>query len=385
MNIRLFYAAHYLTVAVVMVFFPPYLRALGLSGRQVSSMLAVAPFLHLGAPVVWGWMADRVGRPERLLRLACAGSFTFLLPLLFVRTMPGMLFAYLGHQMFAVGVVGLADALALERVRREGDDYGRMRLWGSASFALMSGVGGALMALRPPGADPLVPAMLATGVGLALLMSLRLRSGDRPLTRDRPHLSEVRVLLRDRRLLFLLAIAPLHWACIAPYHGFFAILLHDRGLSSAVVGRAFMVGVLAEIVALYLFARLHARVTLPTLLAIAFAATVGRWWLIAQVSSPGWMVALQAVHGLTFGLFWSASVSWLGACVPPKLRATGQTLYTASTFGLGNIAGMLATGVIYDGTKSAESAFLIAAVVELLPLALVITLGRRLDPTRASG
>ena len=40
--------------------------------------------------------------------------------------------------------IGLADSLALERVRQQGEDYGRIRLWGSVTFALMSGALGAV-------------------------------------------------------------------------------------------------------------------------------------------------------------------------------------------------------------------------------------------------
>ena len=60
--------------------------------------------------------------------------------------------------------------------------------------------------------------------------------------------------------------------------------------------------------------------------------------------------------------------------------ATGQTLYTAAMLGVGNITGMLATGFLYDATKTVATAYVAAGVVEFLPLILTLTQGRKLEP-----
>lgn len=380
--LRLFYACYFTGVAVTMPFFPPYLRGLGLSGRQISLMLATAPVLYMFTPLAWGWLADRTRRPDVVLRIVLFGAFLGVLPLIFVRTMPEMLGVYALHQLFSVAIIGLVDSLALERVR-QGDDYGRIRVWGSVSFALTCAVVGSVLAARGAvPADRLVPMLMAGTLAGSFLASLGLAG--RRAEPERPHASEVWLLLRDRRFLLLLAVAPLHWAACAPYNGFFAILVQDRGLSPAVAAQGFTISVVGEIAVLYFFRRLRARFRLVPLLALAFAATVARWWAIAAIGpSAIGLVALQTIHALTFGVFWAAAVAWLGECVSPRLRATGQTLFTAMTFGVGNIVGVLGTGWLYDAFGGAGPAFVIAGVVELLPLALIVLHGRRLEPAAA--
>jgi MFS transporter, PPP family, 3-phenylpropionic acid transporter len=377
--LRLFYACYFAGMGTSVPFFPPYLRSLGLSGRQISFMLALAPMLHLCVPLGWGWLADRTRRPDLILRLVCLTACLLMVPLVFVRSMPAMLFLYAGYQAFAVPIIGLTDAIALERVR-QGADYGRIRMWGSLAFALSSVVVGRLLDWRGrTGGDPLVPAYIAGTLGCAFLVSLTLRGQG---THERPHASEIRTLLRDRRFLFLLVVAPLHWACAAPYHGFLGILFRDRHLPQSLLGTAFLISVGAEIATLYFFARLRARFMLAPILIVTFAVSSVRWALVGTVQDPRLLVALQATHALTFGAFWGSALSWVGECVPPRLRATGQTLFTGVLYGVGNGFGMLASGALYDAFHGAEQAFLIAAGFELVPLALMISLGRRLDPLR---
>ena len=119
---------------------------------------------------------------------------------------------------------------------------------------------------------------------------------------------------------------------------------------------------------------------------MAFAATAVRWVLVAVVHRPVLLVALQATHALTFGVFWGAALAWLGECVPPRLRATGQTMFTGvHVRRREHDLGMLGTGALDDAFGGADSAFLLAGVLELVPLVLVATIGRRLDPLNPAG
>ena len=379
--LRLFYACYFAGIGASVPFFPPYLRSLGLSGTQISLMLAVAPILHLCVPMAWGWLADRTRRPDLVLRGVCLAAALLMVPLIFVRTMPAMLFLYAGYQAFLVPIIGLTDAITLERVR-QGADYGRIRLWGSFAFAVSSLVVGRLLDARGrTGGDPLIPTYIAVTLGIAFLVSLTLRGGQ-GASQERPHASEIRTLLRDRRFLFLLIFAPLHWGCTAPYHGFLGILFRDRHLTQGLLGASFLVSVGAEMATLFFFGRLRRRFTLAPMLMVAFAVTAVRWVLVAVVQDPFWLVALQVVHALTFGVFWGSALAWVGECVPPRLRATGQTLFTGVLYGVGNGLGMLGSGALYDAFGGAEPSFAIAGALEVVPLVLMATWGRRLDPTR---
>ena len=124
------------------------------------------------------------------------------------------------------------------------------------------------------------------------------------------------------------------------------------------------VGVAAEIAVLLAFPRLERRLPLPALFGVAFLGSALRWALLARAGGAVAIVGLQVLHGLTFGLFWGCAMKAMAALVPPSLRATGQALFTAVVFGIGNGAGYALSGAGYDRYGSVAPLFGWAAAVE---------------------
>lgn len=374
--LKLFYLCYFITSGVSIPFFPAYLRQIGLSGQQVSWLLAIPPALQLGVPLLWGWIADRTRRPDLVLRALCLGALLCSLPVIFARHMPSLFASYLLQQLFVVPIISLSDSLAVEKSRGSGR-YGAIRATGSASFIAACLLVGWWLDLRAiPGGDSLVPILMTLGYAISFAASFTLTGhGDD----QRPHLRDVRALLRDRRFLLLLPVAGIHWAAMVPYHGFLGILLHDRGFPAKITSLSFFVGVTAEIAVFLLFARLRARFGLARLLVVSFALSALRWWLVAALHSAPWMVVVQLTHAFSFGIYWAAAMAWIADCVPSKLRATGQVLFTTAT-GLGSMLGYLIVGRLYDAWGGAGLPFALAGALELVPLVLVLLARRRAGP-----
>jgi MFS transporter, PPP family, 3-phenylpropionic acid transporter len=267
-------------------------------------------------------------------------------------------------------VVPLLDTLTLDHVHRTpGATYARIRLAGSLGFAALSLLLGAALAWRGnlPG-DALVPvsaAALVTGYALA---ARRLPHAE-PLRGPRPGWRALLALLGERRLLGLLLVCAVHWLSCAPFHLLFGVLVRERGLPSTVTGLGMAVGVAAEVAVLLWFPRLAERFTLRALLTTAFTATAARWLILAQADGAAAVIGLQALHGLTFGLFWGCAVEGLSRLVPAAQRATGQGLFAAIVFGGGNAFGFLLSGLAFDRFGSVAPVFAAAGLIEFLPVA----------------
>ncbi|HYG67449.1 MAG TPA: MFS transporter, partial [Anaeromyxobacteraceae bacterium] len=378
--LRAFYFLYYGYVGTFQPHFAAYLRGLGWSGEQIGVVQTLPSFLAPAVAMTWAAWADRIGNPVRALRRATLVAGTAALALPFART-PLVLGAILVAQALGErAVIPLVDAVTLDWARREPSrSYARIRLFGSLGFVVLAIAVGALLAARGDRpADPLVPVTIAACVVLYALLARRLpRStmvGDRPGPRD------LAALLRDRRLLALLAACALHWAACAPYHLFFGVLVRDLGLSANVTGLGMGVGVAGELLALVAFPRLVARFSTRTLFAAAFLGSAVRWVLVARIASAEALVAVQLLHGLTFGVFWGTAMHALAGAVPPRVRATGTALFAAVVFGGGNGAGYLLSGLGYDRLGGAGPLFAAAAAVELLALAVALARSSRPVP-----
>jgi MFS transporter, PPP family, 3-phenylpropionic acid transporter len=364
-------------VAIGMAFMPAHLRALGLSGAEISLALSMSPLFAVVVPLGWAWLADRTQRHDRVLRGIALGAFVGFSPLALARgraagSVAVVLTGYVGYAVFFVGMGGLADAFAVARVRA-GAVYGRLRLWGSLGYVIGAiAVGGLLGTGGARLRGPLAPCAMWLALGGVVAAAFTLGgTGERTV---RPRATDVRALLGDRGLRLLLVAGALHWACMAPYNIFFSVFLHDRGLAPIWWGVAYAIGVTAEMLVLLYFHRIHARLSLDALLAAAFIASALRWVGNAVIHAPAALIALQALHGMTFGMFWSAGIAVVAATVPPKLRATGQALLVMA-INAGGAVGNLAVGRVYD-SAGPRTLFAVAAAGELLPL-LVVLYGRR--------
>jgi PPP family 3-phenylpropionic acid transporter len=367
-RLRLFYFLYYAGVGTFLSYFAPYLRGLGFSGEQIGAVTFAQQVVAAPAALVWGSIGDRLGAPWRALGLCTLGMVAAISGLPFARTPAQVGVVLVLSAAFSGAVVPLVDATT---VGVAGAAYARTRLWGSIGFIVTAQGLGLLLAMRGERpADRAMPyAYFACVLGFACIAQLIRGAAAGP---ERPHWREAIGLLRSPALLSLLLVCALHWGACAPYHLMFGVLVRDAGLASSVTGAALAAGVVAEVAMLMVLPDLLRRWSLRRLLAAAFVVTAVRWALVAHAHSAVDLISLQILHGFTFGLWWGCAVEAMQRTVPHRLRATGQALFSALVFGVGNAAGYALSGAGYDRFGSAAPLFTWAAAVEVLPLLLLL-------------
>jgi PPP family 3-phenylpropionic acid transporter len=371
-RLRWFYFLYYASVGTFLSYFAPYLRGLGFSGEQIGAVTFAQQAVAAPAALVWGGIADRLGAPSRALSICAPGMLFAVCGLPFARTPAQIGIVLVLSALFSGAVVPLVDSTTVETVRRLAThSYARIRLWGSIGFVVTAqGLGLLLAARGERPADRAMPfAYLACVGGFALLAQTLPPVDAHP---EEPRWSDAVGLLRDRRLLFVLAICAVHWAACAPYHLMFGVLVRDLRLSSSVTGAGLATGVLSEVLALFAFPALLRRFSIRALFGAAFAGSALRWALLARAHGAPALIALQLLHAFSFGLFWGCAVEAMQRVVPIRLRASGQALFSALVFAGGNALGYALSGAGYDRFGSAAPLYTYAAAAELLPLALLL-------------
>ena len=205
-------------------------------------------------------------------------------------------------------LIPLGDSQTMVAVVRERLDYGRIRLWGSATFIAGIFGGGWLLTDRSP--DVIVPAVFA-GLVLVFLTTLWLREQNAP-TREARH-GGLRNLLTDRVfLLFVLAVSAVQ-ASHAVLNGFSIIHWRAAGLSGTAISLLWAGSVLAEIVLFAVSGAAIRHLGPFGLLAIgAGAGPVRRIILAETIALPG-LVVVQILHAATFGATYLATMHFIAA------------------------------------------------------------------------
>jgi PPP family 3-phenylpropionic acid transporter len=362
-----FYLLYFSTVGITQPFLPAYLRSLQLSTPQVGLLLALFPLASLLAPPLWGHLADRTGHLGAVLTALVTCAALCFVPLLRVDGLLAVAATLGAYACFASSITPMVDSLALNHVAQKGGSFAYLRLFGSLGFILSTTTFGLLV--RQVDRSTVLVALTLLVILAAWSFTLRSRTPPGPT----PHpLAGLRLLRDNKDLRWLLAATCLHWMACTPYNGMLAIHVLALGLPPSVVGLAAGTGVVAEVAALLLYPRFSERIAPRHLLGLAFVMSAVRWGGMALVSSPVPLVALSLLHSMTFGVFYVASVAFMARRVPQHLRASGQGLFAAATFGVGGLVGFASSGAAYSLLGGGHALFAVASGLEVVAALLVL-------------
>ncbi len=359
------YLFYFGALGILIPFWAPYLRDLGLDPVQIGQIMAVYLAWRLIAPTAWGWMADHSGRRMLLVRLAAIAS-AVAFALLSRRTDYGGLLVFMSlFAIFWTALIPQYEANTLSVLGPRIASYGRIRLWGSVGFILAVVAGGWWFDLN--GLDS-VPTIAAALIGLVALSSFLTPSG--PQVPEEPDQLPLGRILRQPRVIALLLVALLVQAAFGPYYVFFTVYLEELGYARTTIGILWALGVAAEI-AVFLYSPWLFRVfSRRLLLAGALGFAVLRWCMTAAFADNlALLVFAQLLHMASFGLFHAVAVVCVHDFFPGKTHGRGQALYSSAGFGAGGALGSLYSGYSWS-LFGPQAMFWIAA--GLVAVALII-------------
>ncbi len=156
----------------------------------------------------------------------------------------------------------------------------------------------------------------------------------------------------------------------SPSYSLFGIYLTELGGSAGLVGVASGLSAVSELPIMFFGGWLLARLGARRMLTISLMFYVIRFWLYSFVPQPYWVLPVQLLHGLTFGMYLMSSVTLMHQMLGKQYAATAQGLLS-STFAFGQITGSLVGGVLLD-RYGVFVIFRISAIVMTLALTVLL-------------
>lgn len=375
------HAACFLGLGFYLPFFPVWLQGKALGPSVIGIVLAIPIIVRILATAPLLALADGPVGPRRLLLASHLGQligYPVLMMLDSEAAIAGMV-AVLA--VFQAAVIPANDLVTTIAVRRhQGLHYGRIRGFGSIAFLLASIAAGYLIDAFGSGiviwALALAPILGLLTTHLAVPPSIR-RDPRAPAAAPAPPAA------LPRALWLLIAAAALIQGSHGGLYAFGSIHWRAVGFSDTVIGYFWAIGVVAEILVFYLLGRGVGRGSAGLrLILLGGAAAAIRWGLLAASPGLGATLALQVLHGLSFGATHLGSMAALAALAPDEARGRAQGLL-GSSIALAMAAATVLSGFLYR--ISGPTVFAVMAPLGAVAVALVLLAMRDLrnHPQRA--
>ncbi|MBO22997.1 MAG: MFS transporter [Rhodospirillaceae bacterium] len=369
LRFALFYGALFFVLGVLLPFWPIWLESRGLSAVDIGIVLAVGPWLRVLVDPIITRTADHAGAGRRMLILAAAVSLVAFGGFVTVSSFWPILLITLVFAPAYHALIPLGDSQAMTAVERHGLDYGRLRLWGSATFIVGTLGVGALLTGRDP---DLILVVVGAGLVVVLVTTFALREQNE--ARGHAHWSTVLAFVRDPHFLAFVLAASAVQASHAVLNGFSGIHWKAAGYSELVIGLLWGGSVLVEIILFAFSGAVIARFGAPRLLVLGACAALFRWLLLAQTPTLLGLTTAQLLHALTFGATYLATMHFIASHAPDGLKATAQGAY-ASISGIVMGLSLIAAGELYESL--AGDAFYGMAGLSAVALVIALAVLRR--------
>ncbi len=375
----LLYALMYAAFGVASPFWPRFFEARGVTPEQLGLLLAAGTAVRLVSGPLAGRVADLLAARRAVLATCIGAAALVALGLLPVQGFWLLLLVSLCHAAALAPITTLADALALRAADPGGAggknfEYGWVRGTGSAAFIFGTLVAGQVVGAAGLSSIVLMHAGLLVGAALvAWRVPEATSKPDAAAQGTASPAGGFAALLRMALFRRLLLVAALVLGSHATLDAFAVIGWNAAGIGPRATSVLWSLSVASEVIVFFLIGPpLIARAGPAAAAAIAAAAGVLRWVVMALTADPLALVLVQPLHGLTFALLHLACMRLLMQTVPPQLAATGQALYALAAGAATALLTLLA-GALY--ARFGGAAFL--AMAALCAVALPLTLGLR--------
>ncbi len=363
-----FYFAYFAVLGVFLPYFNLYCKSLGLASWEIGTLSMAVPVGRVLFSFPLTHWADRTRRQRSVMRLAAWGSVAATAALYLPHHFAGLLLCMAAYALVSVPLLPLVEAVTLEGVGHFGWDYGRIRLWGTLGFICLSVGFGHLLDWLP---------MVSVVAGMALLSAmsaLTVEALPPGLGEGAKRVPPLLPVLRRPALVLFLAACVAMQASHGTYYGFFSIYMDSIGVAPGTIGLLWGVATVSELVVMAGAGWLVRRLGEGRVMALSLALAALRWGVLASTTNLAAIALSQVLHAFTFGTFHVAAIQFTHDAFPKGLRASGQSLYSLSSFGLGMIVGYGTSGLLYD-TLGPRTLFAGSALLALVAAAATLGLG----------
>lgn len=344
LNMKLFYFFAYFGFGGLFPLLSVYLQQdVGLRGSQIGVITSIGPIVMILIQPVWGMLSDVTKKPRLLLTFSVIGAGAVGFSYLFVEEYAILVAVAAGVAVFQSAMIPLSDSMAMSYVRQNGGDYGSIRMWGAAGFAVSVWLMGTL-------SDLYGMQVIFYGFFIVLLISAYFAAGmPKETETTKVDLKNgLKKLTTIPEFMIFLVVTFLVFGPIMANNFYFGLLIQFAGGTLAGVGLAFLLAAGSEIPFMRVAGNWISRMGILGVLLIAAGASAVRWLYYGTGPSHEWIYVTTIIQGLSIGLFVPAALQYVSDLAPAEVKVTAVAIYSAMGNGVGAWFFSISAGMIME-------------------------------------
>lgn len=372
----------YLPGAVASVFLGIWLSEHGLPADQIGIINSLPMLGLLLLNMVVGRVADRADDWRTAIIVISIAAAVAPVGLFFVNEFWGIVLVWCLCAVSNGLVPPVIDAATVRMARRNGSDFGSIRVWATVGYVFgAAGIGATLTLLGPDGFVVLYLLMTLARAVLGFVLP-RFRAPAPKATFAEPQLQPVTgTRLRDSLQLWfvlpLVAFALVN-SSNALIGGFAALLWHQNGVADYLIGPLLAVAAAAEALVMFLWRRFGGRFTARNIIMLAAVSGLVRFTAMAFNPPVEILFLLQMLHAFSFGLGYMGVVHFIANWTNEANAAEAQGFANMLQQGASMLA-LIAFGFLVELFGAA--AFFYSTITSLIAIGCVL-LSLRLRPPK---
>ncbi|MFB9330395.1 MFS transporter [Paenibacillus aurantiacus] len=377
--LRIYNLVYFSLFAIFLSFLPIYLSSIGLSKTEIGLLIGLGGFVGMLAQPMWGIISDRLRTVKKVLLLLILLS-VIVGAVLFQSQQMILLYVFVVLMyLFFMPTDPLMESLNVQVSQRHGVAFGSVRMFGALGYAAASMTVG--YAGEAGGTTSYVYLFVGYGV-LALLLGFLLP--DAPVSAKPLLRGDLQAFLKARQTLLFFALILIISIPHRMNDIFIGLYVEHLGGSTVQVGYSWTVMTAVEV----LFFAISGRLIKPGKEMVVITMAAGcyaiRFLLSGLASTPETVVWLQLLQGVSFVLFYSASIQFLYRIIPEEWKATGQTMLAVLFFGISGVVGSTAGGWLFDRIGG-EKVYLLMSAMAFVGVLFSVAVRRLIEDKSDSG
>ncbi|XP_033743348.1 major facilitator superfamily domain-containing protein 6-like [Pecten maximus] len=258
---------------------------------------------------------------------------------------------FLFGNIFFAPILSLGDAMTYDILGDRRNQYGKQRLWGTVGFALFSITSTFLMEFLSD--DPSTADFTASFyLSLVLFVLTAICVWKISASEDISCSSDFRdicKLFRYGKVVVFMVVVLYFGLLTGVIETFLYWYLSGlEGYITIIPGLCLLVSCTVETPVLFLSGYIIKKFSHLFCLYSVFLAYALRFFFYSLLPNAWFVLPIEVLHSITFGLMWAASTSYASIISPPGMSATVQGIISGLHFGFGKGIGSIITGLIIE-------------------------------------